>query len=30
VDGRLHIEQWGDDAHLLGLPEQAGTAAGER
>ena len=28
--GALHIEQWGDAAHLLGLPEQPSTAAGER
>ena len=26
----LHIELWGDDAHLAGLPAQASTAAGER
>jgi 2,3-bisphosphoglycerate-dependent phosphoglycerate mutase len=28
--GALHIDSWGDDAHLAGLPEQAGTASGER
>ena len=26
----LHIELWGDDAHLAGLPEQPSTQAGER
>jgi 2,3-bisphosphoglycerate-dependent phosphoglycerate mutase len=26
----LHIERWGDDAHLAGLPEQPGTQAGDR
>lgn len=30
VDGTLHIDRWADDAHLAGLPPQAGTAAGER
>jgi len=30
VNGTLHIEQWADAAHLVGLPEQANTAAGER
>ncbi len=29
-DGSLHIELWGDDAHLAGLPEQPSTQAGER
>jgi 2,3-bisphosphoglycerate-dependent phosphoglycerate mutase len=28
--GGLHIELWGDDAHLAGLPEQPSTQAGER
>jgi len=28
--GGLHIELWGDDAHLTGLPEQPSTLAGER
>ena len=28
--GTLHIELWGDDAHLAGLPEQPNTNAGER
>ena len=30
ADGALHVELWGDDAHLAGLPAQASTAAGER
>jgi 2,3-bisphosphoglycerate-dependent phosphoglycerate mutase len=29
-DGTLEIVRWADAAHLDGLPEQAGTAAGER
>ena len=29
-DGSLLIESWADAEHLVGLPEQAGTAAGER
>ena len=28
--GGLHIDQWADDAHLAGLPEQPSTQAGER
>ena len=28
--GSLHIELWGDDAHLAGLPEQPSTQAGGR
>ncbi len=28
--GSLHIERWADAEHLAGLPEQAGTASGER
>ncbi len=30
ADGTLHIEQWADDAHLVDLPAQPDTAAGER
>lgn len=30
VGGTLLVEQWADAAHLEGLPEQAGTASGER
>ncbi len=30
VDGHLRIDSWADAAHLQGLPEQPGTAAGER
>ena len=30
VGGRLLINSWGDAGHLVGLPEQASTAAGER
>ena len=30
VDGALHIDAWGDAAHLEGLPAQPRTAAGER
>ena len=30
VDGSLYIDRWADDAHLVGLPEQPSTAAGER
>ncbi len=29
VDGHLVIDEWADDAHLAGLPEQPNTAAGE-
>jgi probable phosphoglycerate mutase len=29
-NGTLEIVQWADAAHLAGLPEQAGTQAGER
>ena len=28
--GTLHIDSWGDDAHLAGMPAQPNTAAGER
>jgi len=28
--GTLHIDSWADDAHLVGLPAQPSTAAGER
>ena len=30
LDGTLLIDRWADDAHLVGLPPQASTAAGER
>ena len=28
--GTLHIDSWADDAHLVGMPAQPSTAAGER
>ncbi len=30
TDGTLHIESWADDAHLVGMPPQPSTVAGER